>query len=157
MCCRKQTFCVLFSCSQRDLYLQCIDIGQSYLHSETTQRPKRWNLIQTNLTTRPLPQAKTLQKKTLPYISNNMTRKSHQYGFKDKHSIITALRTLINPFTTGFNRKHKRIVAIELDASKAFDMVDTYKQTHKLNKSLVQNDYQVHAYLHQRLEPIHTI
>ena len=71
------------------------------------------------------PIAKTL----LPYITENIPIISHQYGFKHKHSIHTALHNISHQITKGFHnpRPPQCTVAAALDMSKAFDTVKVHK------------------------------
>jgi hypothetical protein len=80
------------------------------------------------------PIAKTLEKILHKYIIASIPNITHQHGFKPNHSTTTALHTLNNIITTGFN-KHKppqRTITIALDMSKAFDTISHHLLIEKL-------------------------
>ena len=80
------------------------------------------------------PIAKTLKKTLLPYTTENISMNFHQHGFKHKDSTHTALHNICHQITKGFNnpRPPQRTVAVTLDISKAFDIINIHKLIHKL-------------------------
>ena len=64
---------------------------------------------------------KTLEKILLPYITANTPM---QHGYETQHSTVTALHTLYNTVTKGFNQMAPpaRAIIVVLDMSKAFDI-----------------------------------
>ena len=83
------------------------------------------------------PIAKTLEKIILPHITNNIPNLPHQHGYKKAHSTTTALHSINNIITRGFNEKRppSRTVMVALDMSKAFDTVNIHKLIHKLHQT----------------------
>jgi hypothetical protein len=82
------------------------------------------------------PISKTLEKIILSIIQPLIPQIAHQHGFKGNHSTVTALHSLTQHITRGFNQKQppSRTIAIALDMSKAFDTVNLYKLIDKLSK-----------------------
>ena len=87
------------------------------------------------------PISKTLEKTSLPYMTENIPLISHQHGFKHKRSTHTALHNICHQITKGFNnpRPPQRTVAVALDVSKAFDTVNMHKLIHKLTLTNIPN------------------
>ena len=90
------------------------------------------------------PIAKTLEKALLPHITQNITQKTFQHGFKKKHSTTTALHHINNTITTAFNSKNSnnrrtprpnRAITVALDMSKAFDTINIHTLIHKLTQT----------------------
>ena len=59
------------------------------------------------------PIAKTLEKKLLPYITENIPAISHQHGFKHKHSTDIALHNICHQITKGFLCKNKSLILLK--------------------------------------------
>ena len=87
------------------------------------------------------PIAKLLEKTILPNITLNIENNPNQHGFKAKHSTSTALHTIVNHITTGFNQKipPHRTITVALDMSKAFDMVNLYILLRKIQNTNIPN------------------
>ena len=83
--------------------------------------------------------AKTLERVILPYITDNIPNIHHQHGFKKRHSTTTALNTIINHISHGFNNKKPplRTLLVTLDMSKAFDTINIHKLIDKLLQTKV--------------------
>ena len=84
------------------------------------------------------PAIKILEKLFLPTLQENLPIPSFQHGFRANHSTISALNMLNQDITSGFNHKPKpakRTVLLQLDLSKAFDMVNLDKLLSGLNNS----------------------
>ena len=78
--------------------------------------------------------AKTLEKSLLPYITANIPTTPMQHGYKTQHSTVTALHTLNNTVSKGFNQTAPpaRTITVELDMSKAFDTINIHTLIRKL-------------------------
>ena len=72
------------------------------------------------------PIAKVIERLILPSITEALPPAEHQHGFRPNHSTVTALLHLSKSVASGFNKRRPpdRTVAVALDLSKAFDMVD---------------------------------
>ena len=79
------------------------------------------------------PLAKTLEKIILTKIRQHITATR----YKAKHSTVTAIHTIVNTITQGFNQEKplKRTITIALDTSKAFGTVDLHKLLDKVCKN----------------------
>ena len=76
------------------------------------------------------PAIKILERLILPYLNECLPIPTFQHGFKAKHSTVTALNQINLDISAGFNFKPKpakRTVLLQLDLSKAFDMVNLTK------------------------------
>ena len=78
------------------------------------------------------PIAKTQKKIILPYITENVPVIFYQYNFEHKHPTHTALHSIYNQITKGFNnsRPSQCNVAVALDMIMTFDIVNIYKLIH---------------------------
>ena len=78
--------------------------------------------------------AKTLGKSILPYITATFPNTPMQHRYKTKHSTVTALRTLNNTITKGFNQMAPpaRTITVALDMSKGFDTIIIHTLIRKL-------------------------
>ena len=78
--------------------------------------------------------AKTLEKSLLPYITANIPNTAMQHGYKTQHSTVTALHTLNNPVSKGFNQMAPpaRTITVALGMSKAFDTINIHTLIRKL-------------------------
>ena len=72
------------------------------------------------------PAAKVLERLLLPYLDLHLPLSEAQHGFRKNRSTTTALLPLTHQIATGFNQPKPphRTVAMSLDLSKAFDIVD---------------------------------
>ena len=76
----------------------------------------------------------TLEKSLLPYITANIPNTPMQHGYKTQHYTVTALHTLNNTVTKGFNQMvpPARTITVALDMSKAFDTINIHTLIRKL-------------------------
>ena len=76
----------------------------------------------------------TLEKSILPYITENIPNTPMQHGYKTQHSAVTALHTLNNTVSKGFNQMAPpvRTITLALDMSKAFDTINIHTPIRKL-------------------------
>ena len=83
------------------------------------------------------PAIKILERLILPTLQQHLPVPDFQHGFRPKHSTISALNELNQDISTGFNAKKppNRTVLLQIDLSKAFDMVDLNKLLADLNQS----------------------
>jgi hypothetical protein len=72
------------------------------------------------------PAVKVLERLMLPTMSMHLEPADHQHGFRQGYSTTTALEAITDHITTGMNQPKpvKRTIAVALDLSKAFDMVN---------------------------------
>ena len=80
------------------------------------------------------PSIKILERLLLPLLQKHLKIPAHQHGFRPLHSTVTALQDLNNSIADGFNKKKpaERTVLLQIDLSKAFDMVNHDKLLLKL-------------------------
>ena len=83
------------------------------------------------------PAIKILERLILPIMTEHLPIPDFQHGFRKNHSTITALNEFNDNVTNGFNKKipPDRTVLLQLDLSKAFDMVSHDKLIKDLNSS----------------------
>ena len=83
------------------------------------------------------PAIKILERLLLPMLNDHLTPPSFQHGFRAKHSTVSALNILNLDISAGFNKSKPadRTILLQVDLSKAFDMVSHTKLIHDLNKS----------------------
>ena len=83
------------------------------------------------------PAAKILERLILPELTEHLPIPNFQHGFRKNHSTVSALNDLNQDITRGFNQKKPadRTVLLQIDLSKAFDMVSHDKLLNDLNKS----------------------
>ena len=72
------------------------------------------------------PAVKIMERTLLPYLETHLTVPNHQHGFRKFHSTATALHKINQTITKGFNKPQPpdRTLLLQIDLSKAFDMVD---------------------------------
>ena len=72
------------------------------------------------------PAIKILERLLLPILTEQLSIPDHQHGFRKLHSTVTALHDLNHDIAGGFNEKKPphRTVLLQIDLSKAFDMVN---------------------------------
>ena len=88
------------------------------------------------------PLAKILESTIHTIIRPHLPACSHQHGFKQKHSITTALHSIIDPIITGFNQRRPpgRTALIAIDFSQAFDTVNIITLINKIiNNTTIPN------------------
>ena len=75
------------------------------------------------------PSIKILERLILPTLNEHLPIPDIQHGFRQQHSTVTALNDFTQDVITGFNQKKPahRTVLLQLDLSKAFDMVSHNK------------------------------
>jgi hypothetical protein len=85
------------------------------------------------------PAVKILEALILPYITEHLAPVSHQHGFRPKHSTTSALLQVSTAIATGFNQKRPphRTIAVALDLTKAFDMVDHFTLLSRIEQSSI--------------------
>ena len=73
-------------------------------------------------------------KSLLPYITGNIPNTPMQHVYKTPYSTVTALHTLNNTVTRGFNQMAPpaRTITVALDKSKAFDTINIHTLISKL-------------------------
>ena len=85
------------------------------------------------------PAIKILERLLLPSLTENLNIPVFQHGFRKDHSTVTALNDFNEQVTNGFNKKLSakpdRTVLLQIDLSKAFDMVNHDKLLKDLNGS----------------------
>jgi len=83
------------------------------------------------------PAIKILERLILPTMTEHLPIPDFQHGFRKNHSTITALNEFNDDITNGFNQKvpPDRTVLLQIDLSKAFDMVSHDKLLKDLNGS----------------------
>ena len=83
--------------------------------------------------------AKTLEKKLLPYITENIPNTPMQHGYKTQHSTVTALHTLNKTVAKWFNQMAPpaRTITQALDMSKAFDTINIHTLIRKLLQTII--------------------
>ena len=83
------------------------------------------------------PAIKILERLILPTMTEHLPIPDFQHGFRKNHSTLTALNEFNDDVTNGFNQKipPDRTVLLQLDLSKAFDMVSHDKLLKDLNGS----------------------
>jgi hypothetical protein len=74
------------------------------------------------------PAIKILERLLLPTLTENLEVPVFQHGFRKNHSTVTALNEFNSQVANGFNEKRSkrpdRTVLLQIDLSKAFDMVN---------------------------------
>jgi hypothetical protein len=83
------------------------------------------------------PSIKILERLVLPILDNHLQVPVYQHGFRKNHSTITALHDFNQDVCKGFNQNlpPDRTVLVQIDLSKAFDMVNHDKLLKGLNDS----------------------
>jgi hypothetical protein len=91
------------------------------------------------------PAIKMLERLLLPELNKCIVDKPFQHGFRSQHSTVSALLDLNLAISNGINQRH-RTVLLQLDLSKAFDMVKHDERVKLLA--------QFCNYLHNRTSPL---
>ena len=75
------------------------------------------------------PAIKILERLILPTLTETLPIPDFQHGFRKKHSTVTALHDFNQAIAKGFNKKlpPDRTILLQIDMSKAFDMVSHNK------------------------------
>ena len=83
------------------------------------------------------PAIKVLERLILPTLTDHLPVPPVQHGFRKNHSTVTALNDFNQAIADGFNQKKPagRTILLQLDLSKAFDMVSHEKLLADLNKT----------------------
>ncbi len=85
------------------------------------------------------PGIKILERLLLPTLTDNLDVPVFQHGFRKNHSTVSALNEFNNQVATGFNEKRSkrpdRTVLLQIDLSKAFDMVNHDKLLKDLDET----------------------
>ena len=83
------------------------------------------------------PSIKILERLILPSLNEYLPIPEYQHGFRKLHSTVSALIDLNQDISSGFNQKKPadRTVLLQIDMSKAFDMVSHQKLIKGLNNS----------------------
>ena len=83
------------------------------------------------------PAIKILERLLLPTLTQHLTVPDFQHGFRPEHSTVTALYDFNEAVATGFNKEAPpdRTILVQLDLSKAFDMVSLDKLTKDLDST----------------------
>lgn len=100
------------------------------------------------------PAIKVLERLILPSLDEYLPIPEIQHGFRKQHSTVTALHDFNQDVCSGFNQKKPahRTVLLQLDLSKAFDMVSHDKLLSDLNTSSLPPELKrwYNCYLHGR-------
>ena len=83
------------------------------------------------------PSIKILERLILPTLNENLDIPQFQHGFRAQHSTVSALHDFTESIAAGFNKKKPadRTLLVQIDLSKAFDMVSHEKLLLDLNNS----------------------
>ena len=83
------------------------------------------------------PTIKILERLILPSLNENLPIPDFQHGFRKNHSTVSALHDFNVDVTNGFNKKRppNRTILVQLDLSKAFDMVNHDKLLSDINNT----------------------
>ena len=83
------------------------------------------------------PAIKVMERLLLPILDHHLQVPDFQHGFRKNHSTITALHDFNQDVSEGFNKNipPDRTVLVQIDLSKAFDMVSHDKLINGLNDS----------------------
>ena len=83
------------------------------------------------------PAIKILERLILPSLNENLPIPDFQHGFRKNHSTVSALHDFNVDVTNGFNKKRppNRTILVQLDLSKAFDMVNHDKLLSDINNT----------------------
>ena len=83
------------------------------------------------------PAIKVLERLILPDLQTTLPIPDFQHGFRPKYSTISALNDLNQDINSGFNKSKPphRTTLLQIDMSKAFDMVNHDKLITDINKS----------------------
>ena len=83
------------------------------------------------------PAIKILERLILPTLTEHLPIPDHQHGFRKQHSTVTALNDLNQAISSGFNKKKPpdRTILLQIDLSKAFDIVSHEKLLKDLEKT----------------------
>ena len=78
-----------------------------------------------------------MERLILPTLNQNLKIPDFQHGFKAQHSTISALHDFSESIASGFNKKKPadRTLLVQIDMSKAFDMVSHEKLMTDINNS----------------------
>ena len=105
------------------------------------------------------PAIKILERLILPILTEHLTVPEFQHGFRSDHSTVTALYDFNEQVATGFNKNlpPDRTILVQLDLSKAFDMVSLEKLLKQLNETSLPGSVKrwIKCYLTGRQSKVH--
>ena len=100
------------------------------------------------------PAIKVLERLILPTLTEHLPVPDIQHGFRQKHSTVSALHDFNQDVADGFSQKKppSRTVLLQIDLSKAFDMVSHQKLLKDLNQTTLPDHLKrwFNGYLHGR-------
>ena len=100
------------------------------------------------------PSIKILERVLLPTLTEHLPVPDIQHGFRSQHSTVTALHSFTEAIAGGFNEKKpaNRTLLVQIDLSKAFDMVSHEKLLKDLNRTSLPDGIKrwFNSYLHGR-------
>ena len=100
------------------------------------------------------PAIKILERILLPTLTDHLPIPDIQHGFRARHSTVTALHEFTEAIAGGFNKKKPadRTLLVQIDLSKAFDMVSHEKLLKDLNNTTLPGYIKrwMKSYLHGR-------
>ena len=100
------------------------------------------------------PSIKILERVLLPTLTDKLPVPAFQHGFRKQHSTVTALHEFNQSIANGFNQKKpaNRTLLLQLDLSKAFDMVAHEKLLDDIHNSPLPDHLKrwFNCYLHGR-------
>ena len=100
------------------------------------------------------PAIKIMERVLLPTLTTHLPIPDIQHGFRSKHSTVTALHEFVESVAGGFNEKKpaNRTLLVQIDLSKAFDMVSHEKLLKDINTTTLPEGLKrwLSSYLHGR-------
>ena len=95
-----------------------------------------------------------MERVLLPTLTTHLPIPDIQHGFRSKHSTVTALHEFVESVAGGFNEKKpaNRTLLVQIDLSKAFDMVSHEKLLKDINTTTLPEGLKrwLSSYLHGR-------
>ena len=100
------------------------------------------------------PPIKVLERLILPDLQEHLPVPEFQHGFRGQHSTVTALNDFNQAISAGFNKRKPpdRTLLLQIDLSKAFDMVSHEKLLKDLEKTSLPDHIKrwMNCYIHGR-------